>query len=207
MKKFCFILNVLFLPFILLFSASVEADSLTYQLTQGVDSPIVAAVMPLDSASPFAAMVQQDLNNSGEFDARLVDTQADVSGIPYVIRLTMQSSDQDQAQVLLMDAAHQNKILFQKSFDVSDSNLNQLAHYMSNKIYQQLTGVRGLFLTRIAYISVQQVGSEQNQYQLQVANSDGSNVTTILTSDEPLLSPVFSPNGNQIAYVGFEKGQ
>jgi len=59
---------------------------------------------------------------------------------------------------------------------------------MSNKIYQQLTGVRGLFLTRIAYISVQQVGSEQNQYQLQVANSDGSNVTTILTSDEPLLT-------------------
>jgi len=208
MSKIRLILGVLIFSLSLLFNVHTLADSLTYQLTQGVDSPITAAITPFSSNESFSKMIQQDLNNSGEFDAILVNSSAKLpTSVQYLIRGTMQSSSDDQVQVQLVNVANKNKTLFQKNFEVDDNNLNQLAHYVSDKVYQKLTRVRGLFLTRIAYIAVQQVGSQQNQYQLEVASSDGSNATTIITANEPILSPTFSPDGKQLAYMIFENGQ
>lgn len=72
-------------------------------------------------------------------------------------------------------------------------------------MYEKLTGERGVFSTRIAYILVQRTNAEKAKYFLEVADFDGYNPQSLLVSTEPIMSPVWSPDGRQIAYVSFEK--
>jgi TolB protein len=74
------------------------------------------------------------------------------------------------------------------------------AHKIADDIYEKLTGIKGVFSTRIAYV-VQQ----GKQYRLEVADADGENVIPALTSTEPIISPSWSPDGTKVAYVSFEQ--
>lgn len=82
---------------------------------------------------------------------------------------------------------------------VAASNIRMGAHKISDTIYEKLTGEKGIFSTRIAYIT--KAGSK---YSLWVADSDGENAQSALTSQEPIISPTWSPNGSQLTYVSFE---
>jgi TolB protein len=83
----------------------------------------------------------------------------------------------------------------------ADLRLN--AHRISDRIYEKLTGDRGVFATRIAYVV--QLG--RNQYELQVADADGGNAQAALRSREPIISPAWSFDGTRLAYVSFESGK
>ncbi|MFN3565262.1 MAG: Tol-Pal system beta propeller repeat protein TolB [Burkholderiaceae bacterium] len=83
----------------------------------------------------------------------------------------------------------------------NDLRLN--AHRISDRIYEKLTGDRGVFATRIAYVV--QIG--RNQYELQVADADGGNAQPALRSREPIISPAWSFDGARLAYVSFESGK
>lgn len=85
------------------------------------------------------------------------------------------------------------------SFPVPASDLRLAAHRMSDFIYEKLMGERGVFSTRIAYVS-----QNGGRHQLWVADADGENAQTALTSAEPIISPAWSPNGGELAYVSFE---
>jgi TolB protein len=74
------------------------------------------------------------------------------------------------------------------------------AHKIADDIYQKLTGTRGAFATRIAYVT--QTG---NQYRLEIADADGAAIQVALRSNEPIISPAWSPDGTRVAYVSFEK--
>jgi TolB protein len=74
------------------------------------------------------------------------------------------------------------------------------AHKIADDIYEKLTGVRGAFATRIAYVT--QSGRE---YRLEVADADGESIQVALRSNEPIISPAWSPDGTRVAYVSFEK--
>jgi TolB protein len=77
------------------------------------------------------------------------------------------------------------------------------AHRVADRIYEKITGVRGAFATRIAYISVD--GAPPNQrYQLLVADADGENARVAMQSSQPIMSPAWSPDGEWLAYVSFE---
>jgi len=94
------------------------------------------------------------------------------------------------------------KQLLGYSFPVRLRNIRTTAHEISDLIYEKITGIRGAFNTRIAYISART--GKARKFVLQVADTDGFNPQTILESDEPLMSPSWSPDGQSLAYVSFE---
>jgi len=83
------------------------------------------------------------------------------------------------------------------------SDLRRTAHYMSDLIYEALTGEKGVFTTRIAYVTANKK-AKQKQYELQIADMDGYNAFTVLKSQQPIMSPSWSPDARQLAYVTFE---
>ena len=86
------------------------------------------------------------------------------------------------------------------------NRLRSTAHFISDVIYEALTGVRGAFSTRIAYITAS--GGPKNQrYSLMVADYDGHNEFQVVNSSQPIMSPSWSPDGRSLAYVSFEGGQ
>ena len=82
--------------------------------------------------------------------------------------------------------------------------LRRIAHRISDIIFEKLTGVRGAFDTRIAYVTVKQDAAGKTLHSLQIADADGFNPQVLLESDEALMSPAWSPDGNHLAYVSFE---
>jgi TolB protein len=87
--------------------------------------------------------------------------------------------------------------------DARPDELRRIAHQMSDIIYEALTGERGAFDTRIAYVTELRSGGA-SKYALNVADSDGFNPQVVLESKAPIVSPAWSPNGRQLAYVSFE---
>jgi TolB protein len=82
---------------------------------------------------------------------------------------------------------------------MSPAQARQTAHRIADFIYEKLTGDRGVFATRVAYVV-----KSGTRYELQVADADGQNPQTALASREPIISPAGSPDGSRIAYVSFE---
>jgi TolB protein len=105
---------------------------------------------------------------------------------------------QDQPQ------AGKQAILLSQKFTVSGRELRSVAHHISDMVYQQLLGVRGVFSTRLAYVMVQRYNNGSARYTLEVSDQDGYNPRPLLSSSDPIMSPAWSPNGRQIAYVSFE---
>jgi TolB protein len=85
------------------------------------------------------------------------------------------------------------------AFTLSREQTRATAHRISDFIYEKLTGVRGVFSTRIAYVV-----KRGPRYELQIADADGQGEETALASLEPIISPVWSPDGRRLAYVSFE---
>ncbi len=209
-----------------LMSASVNA-ALTIQITQGVEGALPIAVVPFDTSrldaelpTDIAEIVANDLNRSGIFktmDRQKLPAQPHYStqviypkwrtaGQEYLVvgRIFQKSSGQYDIQFQLLDVLKQ-KQLVGYSLPIKKRNLRSSAHKISDLIYEKITGTRGAFNTRIAYVRSQK--DKARKYILQVADTDGFNAQTILESDQPLMSPSWSPTGQSLAYVSFENNR
>lgn len=102
------------------------------------------------------------------------------------------------------DLAVENQAIIRQEFTVKSQQLRSLAHHISDQIYQALTGDKGVFSTQIAYVLVRRDPGEPTQYLLEVSDIDGYNPQTIMRSNEPIMSPSWSPDGKKMAYVSFE---
>ncbi|MDJ0958723.1 MAG: Tol-Pal system beta propeller repeat protein TolB [Arenicellales bacterium] len=199
--------------------------ALEIEITQGVEAGIPIAIVPFEwrgAGIPphiVSDIVEADLKRSGRFDTiprsdflshphdhkqvkfkdwRLIKAEALVVG-----RVQQLGTDQYQVEFRLFDV-FKAKQLGGFRYKVPGKSLRKLAHQISDLIYLKLTGERGAFDTRIAYVTVER-GATKNRYLLRVADSDGYGPVTILESNEPILSPSWSPDGQMLAYVSFEK--
>lgn len=85
------------------------------------------------------------------------------------------------------------------AYTVSRQQLRATAHRIADTVYEKLTGEKGVFSTRIAYVV-----KRGARFELQVADADGANEQAMLVSNEPIISPKWSPDGKRIAYVSFQ---
>ena len=99
----------------------------------------------------------------------------------------------------------QDYILLNKRMTATAAQMRAVAHRISNRIYEQLTGEKGAFETRIAYVVVKD--GDSYPYQLRVSDYDGYNEKLVLSSRQPLMSPSWSPDGKQLAYVSFQNNK
>jgi TolB protein len=106
--------------------------------------------------------------------------------------------DQVELQFRLMDVAKKSQ-LTGLAITVPATQLRSAAHRIADVIYEALTGDVGVFSTRIAYVL-----KRGNKYALQVADADGFNAQSVIEYTEPIISPAWSPDGGQLAYVSFE---
>jgi TolB protein len=201
---------------------------LTIEITQGVEGALPIAISPFrvegGSAPPedVSGVVSADLKRSGRFSLLAPDRQPSVStdaanidlapwrqtGVEDLVmgRVAADPSGGYQVDFRLLDV-FQGGQLVGRSYVVPGSRLRALAHQISDAIYEKLTGERGAFSTRIAYVIVTRRGPDSSRYELQVADADGYNPQTVLISQEPVLSPAWSPDGRKLAYVSFENRQ
>ncbi|BEU96763.1 Tol-Pal system protein TolB [Acidovorax sp. DW039] len=176
--------------------------------------PIAIAPFRGDAQSPqkIASIVQADLERSGQF--RSIDASSaslDETSRPDVAMWRQKSADSLATGSITRLADGRYDVRFRlwdvvkgqdlggQSFVVTQGDLRLVAHRIADFIYEKLTGERGVFSTRITYVT--KTGS---RYSLWVADADGENAQSALSSPEPIISPAWSPNGSQIAYVSFE---
>ncbi len=176
--------------------------------------PIAIAGFRGDAQSPqkIAAIVQADLERSGQF--RAVDASGnslDESSRPDLAIWRQRAADSllTGSVTRLADGRYdvrcrlwdvvRGQDLGGQSYVVPQGDLRLSAHRIADFVYEKLTGEKGVFSTRIAYVT-----KAGQRYNLWVADSDGEGAQSALTSPEPIISPSWSPTGTQLAYVSFE---
>ncbi|MDV6340350.1 Tol-Pal system beta propeller repeat protein TolB [Nitrosomonas sp. Is24] len=198
-----------------LISAHSHAQ-LNIEIFGGGASRIPIAIVPFADENKLqqsiTAVIGADLQRTGLF--RLIDPAGLSPHAPVEVvypdwanrganalvigRVAAVSGDQVEIQFRLMDVAKKSQ-LTGLAITVTTSQLRAAAHRIADVIYEALTGDVGVFSTRIAYVL-----KRGNKYALQVADADGYNAQSIIEYTEPIISPAWSPDGKQLAYVSFE---
>lgn len=203
--------------------------ALQLELTQGVDKAIPIAIVPFaaptgDTSQAIVSVIQADLKYSGRFKL-LAAEQAEqqphnLSEVNYgywrkqgadnlvIGSITPVSGGRYKVSFALLDVVSAGTdgqhILLQQDFTTNQEGLRRLTHHISDLIYEKLTGMRGVFSTKIAYVLVKRWAHKAPEYRLEVADMDGYNPRSVLISKSPIMSPSWSPDGKQLVYVSFE---
>jgi TolB protein len=191
--------------------------------TQNVSQIVAADLMRSGKFNPVNAMrMPQQPQNSSQFNAAVwakTGIEAVVMGTVKEVGLDRYTISYELVDVIkanggvgqpMMNAAGQmvaggQHILHSSQITITGKQFRQYAHHMSDAIYEKLTGERGAFSTKIAYVLVRD--KQEYRYQLIVADYDGENEQVLLRAKEPLMSPTWSPDGTKLAYVTFERKQ
>ncbi len=225
MKKYS--LWILIAGFILSFANRAVA-ALDIDITRGVVRSIPIAIVPFDENNPndIARIIGNDLSHSGQFQvmppnhlpqkphaADAVSSELwKTLGLDNLVigNATSVANGQTKVDMTLLDLFHGTEstptILTQQSYTVANTEMRALAHHISDVIYQKLTGEKGVFSTRLAYVKVESMpnNSRHKRYSLMVSDVDGHNAKPLLSSTQPIMSPDWSADGRFIAYVSFE---
>ncbi|EXJ16956.1 Tol-Pal system beta propeller repeat protein TolB [Imhoffiella purpurea] len=204
-------------------SATLAAPRLNIEITGGVEAAQPIAVVPfgvsegLIPPADVAAVIGADLARTGRFkpmptrDMLDMPTTRDEVDLRDWSLLGMNSlvigrveaeGNGYRVSFSLYDVFRGNE-LASSSLISSKAGMRHTAHLVADIIYEKLTGQAGVAATRIAYVTSTGSGDSQT-VALKVADADGYNPQTIVSSGEPIMSPAWSPDGRRIAYVSFE---
>jgi len=206
--------------FLFVVAISASAQNIVF-VTKGVDNPTKIAVVPFAWTGgrlpeDIGKIVGNDLEFSGQFEAtdpeRMLAfprTEAEVHyrdwkalGSEYLlIGSITQQAGRYYASYELFDVVQQKRVFAKLTVDGTEAQLRDMAHHISDKVYETITGIRGIFSTKLIYV---EAFKKPQKYRLMLSDIDGFRPRLLLESRYPVLSPVWSPNGQRVAYVSFE---
>ncbi len=214
----------IFLTFVtsLIFSAQSHA-LLEIEITQGVESAFPIAIMPITGDAPIAAtliesVVYANLHRSGFFsivDKQFYPQQGKIEQVDYdrwrnngieallTMNVAAAGADQYRVEFELYDLVRKKRALGH-GINTKKNLMRKVAHKISDVVFESITGVKGAFSTRIAYVSELREAKNNKKFILQIADADGFNPRTVYASPKQLMSPAWSPDGRRLAYVSFE---
>lgn len=219
-------IHIKFLLTCLLLTSTITYSKLKIEITDGVQEPLKIAIVPFSQerhASPHNKLhkiIASDLESFGEF--KVIQPQEMLSfptneeevfyrdwkllGVKYLLFGSFEESDENERLTVsyyLFDISR-GKRLYIGLINSPVKSLRKLAHKISDKVYQKINGIPGIFSTKLVYVAKPKI--MEDIYHLRISDIDGWNDVSIFSSSQPLLSPDWSPMGDKIAYVSFEKG-
>ncbi len=206
---------------------TVAEAQLNVTITEGRERAVPIAVVPFGwqgSGAPafdIAGVVSSDLGSSGRFapletrDMVSRPTQASqinfqdwrVLRASYLVIGTLSEDTPDNftATFQLFDVLR-GESLTGFRLQTGRADLRKAAHRIADMIFQELTGIPGVFSTQIAYISEERRADNTRMFRLIVSDADGENAQRVAESTQPILSPAWAPDARRLAYVSFEGG-
>ncbi|MDB0041816.1 Tol-Pal system beta propeller repeat protein TolB [Gammaproteobacteria bacterium] len=200
------------------------ASELFLEITKGSEDPFKVAMIPFAGNSSVSKklnkVIRNDLSRTGEFsllDERLLlPLEIENEEINYqdwrllgmdylVVGNIVKEKNSIDVSYEIYDIQKRRKIRSSKVFGLPNQ-LRQLAHYTSDGIYESIAGIKGIASTKLLYVNEIKSKDIKSRYRLMLADSDGANEQTLLSSSEPIISPSWSPDGKKVAYVSFETG-
>ena len=202
---------------VLLAQASMAGAALSIEIIGAGEHQIPVSIVPFGGDEKIVQSINEvvvgDLQRSGLF--RLVDptgksphVPAEVSYPDWEVRgaealaigTVVVQGGRIEARFRLLDVVKQTELIAQ-AVSANENQVRAIGHRIADLIYEKLTGDKGVFSTRIAYVNRQ-----GKNFSMIVADSDGYNEQIVLAQNEPIMSPAWSPDGSQLAYVSFETG-
>jgi TolB protein len=216
--------RILLISLVVLYAPASRSE-LVIEITKGIETAVPIAVVPFGWQGAadglpvnISSVVNSDLKRSGFFktlaERDMLTRPTEVAKVRFrnwkalgqeylVIGQVNQVEGRYQVQFQLFDIYKGEQLLGYR-LTVASNDLRRTAHHISDLVYHKLTGKKGVFSTRIAYVTSTALPNNKKRYKLLVADADGFNPRTIASSSEPLMSPSWSPDGKKLAYVSFE---
>ena len=204
--------------FVVLIFSNIVFSELILEITQGIDDPYKIAIVNFygdkDISSSINNIVKNNLQRTGEFkvidenklltipnsEEEIIFNDFKILDIDFlVIGKIIEEDSNVSIRYQLFDINKGVKVRNTTVYGIPNKN-RQLAHYVSDGIYEEVTGIKGIASTKILYVT------QDKNYKLIISDADGKNEQTLLESNQPIISPSWSPDSKKVAYVSFEMG-